>query len=542
MKIKKLLVMVTALSLFTTLSTGSYLIHAEDDDTSNGYIESGEEEQELVPDYDTSGYEAWLPDYNPRAREMYGGYNRQGNFIICGNGTGEIRYASAIRVTWEAYNGLPTSQYFNVNGSWVKKTTSLTVREYANVSGTFSLKRNCTEFKAPIANSKFKTGKTLPAGTYQVKKEALEFLELVKPDGSTAWVSPQYGDDGNYYYSSNQGTFVDSPSSLSVNSVNGVSIKQRIMPIREDKRTGIAMKPQYVTIHNTASTGYGANAAAHANLQINDSRTWISWHYTVDNNEIYQSMPMNEVGYHAGDGQMMGNAATIGIEICENSDGNYAKAEKNAAYLTAQLLYENGLPSDAVRMHKDWSGKNCAHNIIEGTKGTMGWNAFLNLVKQEYERLVLENSVNTTIPESFQAMMTNSGIKFESGFVSGLNLNTSLQNLVDKLKTADNGVEISVTKSAKSVPLDSKIATGQLVNVSKGQENFKFMIVVNGDTNGDGKISSLDYAYVKNEILRVSSLSGAAKKAGDVNRDGRISSLDYAFIKNHILNISPIKQ
>ncbi|MCB6585585.1 N-acetylmuramoyl-L-alanine amidase, partial [Streptococcus gordonii] len=68
---------------------------------------------------------------------------------------------------------------------------------------------------------------------------------------------------------------------------------------------------------------------------------------------------MNEVAYHAGDGYGMGNDSTIAIEICENKDGNYAQAEKNAVKLTARILYDNGLPATAIKMHKDWSGKNC---------------------------------------------------------------------------------------------------------------------------------------------------------------------------------------
>lgn len=61
-----------------------------------------------------------------------------------------------------------------------------------------------------------------------------------------------------------------------------------------------------------------------------------------------------------------------------------------------------------------------------------------------------------------------------------------------------------------------------------------------GDVNGDGKISSMDYALVKNHILGISTLSGNSAKAADVNGDGKISSMDYALIKNDILGISKI--
>lgn len=118
--------------------------------------------------------------------------------------------------------------------------------------------------------------------------------------------------------------------------------------------------------------------------------------FQVDNKVIYQSLAMNEVGWHAGDGNDSGNASTIGIEICENADGNYAKAEKNAAYLTASILYENGLPYTAVKRHQDWSGKDCPYNMNHMKKGSMGWTKFKAMVKDEYTKLQLKLSTSST--------------------------------------------------------------------------------------------------------------------------------------------------
>lgn len=543
MKIKKLLVMVTALSLFATLSTGSYLIHAEDDDTSNGYTESGEEDQELVPDYDTSGYEAWLPDFNPKARGFESGsYNRNGNFLVGTNSTGSVAEGTAIKTAW--ISGQIRS-FVNVNGNWLQENEAYTFREYANVSGTFTLKRACSVHTMPAFGSKYRTGETLPAGTYQVTKEAMEFVELVKSDGKRVWVSPQYNTAGNTYATTQYGVFDNTLSSLSVSSVNGATIKQRFMPVREEKRTGIAMKPQYVTIHNTANTGYGANAAAHANLQITDSREWISWHYTVDNNEIYQSIPMNEVGYHAGDGQFIGNATTIGIEICENSDGNYAKAERNAAYLTAQILYENGMPSDAVRMHGDWSGKHCAHNIMDGTKGTMGWTTFKALVKQEYDRLVSVNSgdkltglVDKIIPTEFVDYAESLNLTFDNGLATGW--------FKEKMKVAevsanlkkDENYTVAIT-TADGDNSGEVLKTGQLVTVTDNinGKTFKFGIVIYGDNNGDGSINAIDLLAQERHIVNPDRyrLKGCYFKAGNiVGTDNDITAIDLLKLEKKI--------
>ncbi len=376
--------------LFTTM--GMTQLKAEEENTENKTVQ---ENAGFSTEEGPNGYEDWIPDYVPKGREMYGGYSRNGKFIVVNMNNNQTYEASNLSVYWKT-GGVGKRLYIPSINQTVDEANNYAYREYIEANGSFVLKRNCNTFTVPIFNSRFITSEVLPAGTYTVVKQALEFVQLQKSNGQLVWVAPQYYNDERFI-ASNQGYFTESKGTLSVNSVNGKPIKQRMMPIREDKRTGIAMQPKYVTIHNTASFGNGANAAAHANLQINDSRKWISWHYSVDNNEIYQSMPMNEVGYHAGDGQNIGNSSTIGIEICENADGNYAQAERNAAYLTAQILYENNLPSDAVRLHKDWSGKNCAHNIIEGTKGTMGWGTFKNLVRQEYDRLAALDAIDETV-------------------------------------------------------------------------------------------------------------------------------------------------
>ena len=73
----------------------------------------------------------------------------------------------------------------------------------------------------------------------------------------------------------------------------------------------------------------GANARMHAAYVKNPS-TSVSWHYTVDDEQIiYQHLPTNEIGWHAGDGGTgQGNRESIGIEICVNSDGQFAKARE----------------------------------------------------------------------------------------------------------------------------------------------------------------------------------------------------------------------
>lgn len=158
-------------------------------------------------------------------------------------------------------------------------------------------------------------------------------------------------------------------------------IKEQLIPDNkkpkynvEGKLVTFQMVPEYITIHETANTGKGANAQAHANLQLNGNSRQASWHVQVDDKEAIQSLPFNEAGMHAGDGTYgNGNRKSIGIEICVNCDGNYEKALENAAAVVGQLMERFNIPPHRVVTHKHWSGKNCPTNLLKGR-----WQEFLN--------------------------------------------------------------------------------------------------------------------------------------------------------------------
>ncbi|MBT0952071.1 N-acetylmuramoyl-L-alanine amidase [Bacillus velezensis] len=144
-----------------------------------------------------------------------------------------------------------------------------------------------------------------------------------------------------------------------------VKITKDFIPVGHNNRPGYAMNPAYITVHNTANTARGANAAMHARYEKNPE-TPTSWHFTVDEKEIYQHLPLNENGWHAGDGNSgTGNRKSIGIEICENSDGDFEKAVANAQWLIKKLMKEQGISLANVVPHQHWSGKYCPRKLLD---------------------------------------------------------------------------------------------------------------------------------------------------------------------------------
>lgn len=157
-----------------------------------------------------------------------------------------------------------------------------------------------------------------------------------------------------------------------------MEIKQRLLPDGRSNKPNLGMSPQWLTVHNTDNTDAGATADAHSRYILNGSGgTKKSWHYTVDDKDIFQHLRDTEQGWHAGDGNGMGNSRSIGIEICMYKGMDEQKAWANAAWLVAHLAKKYDIPLVKVVPHKHWTGKNCPSRILPH------WSQFLNMIDRE---------------------------------------------------------------------------------------------------------------------------------------------------------------
>src|SRR5690625_1967049 len=159
-----------------------------------------------------------------------------------------------------------------------------------------------------------------------------------------------------------------------------VQIRRAILPQNASNVPGRTMTPLYITVHNTANASSGANAEMHKNYLHNGSGgRQASWHYTVDDTEIWQTLEDNQQGWHAGDGSGSGNTKSIGIEVCENSDGDFDKAVKNAQWLIKRLMEKYDIPLSNVVTHKHWSGKDCPRKLLDT------WDVFVEGLRDKLE-------------------------------------------------------------------------------------------------------------------------------------------------------------
>ena len=193
----------------------------------------------------------------------------------------------------------------------------------------------------------------------------------------------------------------------------------------KNTRPGITRdKIDWIVIHDTGNNKIGATGLNHSNY-IQNSNPGVSWHYTVDEEYIYQHIPDNEVAYHAGDGLRPtgtkwysnkynktnyggGNLNGIGIETCVYNGIDYLETIVTTAKLAAKLLYQYNLPIESLKKHYDFSGKNCPQVLINSYYFT----EFRNLTSYYLEayKLFKDVDVEYICDENIKQYITKDGI------------------------------------------------------------------------------------------------------------------------------------
>lgn len=155
-----------------------------------------------------------------------------------------------------------------------------------------------------------------------------------------------------------------------------ITIRQDFLKKDHPYRPGTKSNMQYLTIHNTANpTSTARNERGWLDNPQNTRKA--SWHICLDEKEVVQAIPFDEVAWHAGTSE--GNRTSIGLEVCESGDQKVVW--QRATKLSAQLLHERKWGIDRLRTHHDWSKKDCPRLILPR------WKEFVADVQKELDKL-----------------------------------------------------------------------------------------------------------------------------------------------------------
>ena len=100
-----------------------------------------------------------------------------------------------------------------------------------------------------------------------------------------------------------------------------------------------------------------------------------------------------------------------------------------------------------------------------------------------------------------------------------------------------NGV--AVIHSAAGEKKDGLVGTGDILRLYNGSTLCaSYPIIIYGDVNGDGKVSSFDLRVAQKHILSIDTVDGYYLTAADSNKDGKLTSFDLRVTQKYILKIT----
>jgi len=139
-----------------------------------------------------------------------------------------------------------------------------------------------------------------------------------------------------------------------------------------------------------------------------------------------------------------------------------------------------------------------------------------------------------------EQVLSNVDVKISDKFMSGIKEETTTTKLNNTITKEYPNVSVKITdKDGKTTT--GKLKTGDKIKVKTNSEEKTYTIVIKGDTNGDGKITTLDLLRVQKHILNYSKLTNEYFEACDTNYDGKVNTLDLLRVQKHILNYIELK-
>ena len=153
-----------------------------------------------------------------------------------------------------------------------------------------------------------------------------------------------------------------------------------------------------------------------------------------------------------------------------------------------------------------------------------------------------DNGNSNLSSTDINTIITSSGYRSNGSYLEAVSPLTLVATLKSRIEAISGTNSVNVTNANGSSVSDGYIGTGYKVTVKNKDTSKTYVVIINGDTSGDGQITALDLLQIQKHILGTYSLNSIYFYSGDTNNDGQINALDLLQVQKHILGTYIISQ
>ena len=238
-------------------------------------------------------------------------------------------------------------------------------------------------------------------------------------------------------------------------------------------------------------------------------------------------------------------SSVTGFDGATTSYDVYVSSSTSSVSLSAKTVNSGSKISGSISGTGSASGSvnvNEGNNAIKVSVTAQNGSVKTYTVNVHREKSNTNTNTNTGTNTDLYSVVTKSGYKINSNYVSGISIGTKASSVINSIKKNDANATVVVKNSSGKTIESDFIGTGSTVEITDGDKKTTLTVVIYGDVSGDGKINALDLLKVQKHILGINKLSNSYLSSADPSADGKVNALDLLKIQKHILGINSIKQ
>ncbi|MCM1371339.1 MAG: SH3 domain-containing protein [Clostridium sp.] len=139
--------------------------------------------------------------------------------------------------------------------------------------------------------------------------------------------------------------------------------------------------------------------------------------------------------------------------------------------------------------------------------------------------------------ESIKDIINNIGVKNDDNYIFEVN-NQDTVSITEQIKSKNASVNVEFKTSSGVAKTTTSLSTGDMLSLSIENESKTYIVVVYGDTDGNGNIDILDLLRIQKVILGSLNLKDEYSISCDVNNDSKVDILDLLKVQKYILGVS----
>lgn len=143
---------------------------------------------------------------------------------------------------------------------------------------------------------------------------------------------------------------------------------------------------------------------------------------------------------------------------------------------------------------------------------------------------------------NINTIIKSAGFKTNGNYILGISPKSKVKGIKSMIEAISGGNSVTISNQDGKTLNDGFVGSGFKITVKNKTTSKTFIVIINGDTSGDGLVNPIDLLQIQKYILKTYNFNSTYLQSADTNDDGIVNALDLLQVQKHILGTYTIVQ